>query len=135
MSSNSQIPEEFDGWYFEHGYFCTPEGDRYSPQCLRACFFIRQSSSFSHLMNWRPAQSQFDSIMHSYVGLQKSPGKFLGIDGACGAAQARRQESPARARAPSSNLDTLALSEESVHESDSEAVGRLNFVISGNASC
>lgn len=45
------MPQEFEGWYFEHGMLCTPEGDRFTALCIRACFFIRQMQEFGCLID------------------------------------------------------------------------------------
>lgn len=60
------IPESFKGWYFEDGYFCTPEGDRFHPLCIRMCHYLKQAREFSELLHWRPAQPNQDVVM---VGL------------------------------------------------------------------
>lgn len=72
MFSNQQIPDEFKGWFFEDGYFCTPEGDRFSPLCIRICFYMKQSKLFSHLLHARPSNVRDDSFMPEYVHLVKS---------------------------------------------------------------
>ena len=38
------------GWYFEDGFLCTPNGDRFTPLALQACFFYRQLSEVQSLM-------------------------------------------------------------------------------------
>jgi hypothetical protein len=63
MRTNQPITETFDQWYFHDGYLCTPQGDRFSPECIRACFFYRQMREVSHLLNWRPVEAGQDLLM------------------------------------------------------------------------
>lgn len=63
MTTNQPSIETFDQWYFHDGYLCSPQGDRFSPECIRACFFYRQMREVSHLLNWRPVEVGQDLVM------------------------------------------------------------------------
>lgn len=49
------FPEKWRGWYFENDYLCSPNGDRFTPHTLMACFFIRQMATYRSMMyvNWK----------------------------------------------------------------------------------
>lgn len=61
--------ESFDAWYFEDGYFCSPEGDRFSPWMIRACTFYRQAREVSNLLHWRPQEPTRDVVMVELMDL------------------------------------------------------------------
>jgi hypothetical protein len=47
---NQTVPATWAGWYFQDGYLCTPENDRYTANCIRACFFLRQMREHAALL-------------------------------------------------------------------------------------
>lgn len=57
----------FDGWYFEDGYFCSPQGDRLSVLAIAATVMARQTEAVRDLMYWRPSQHFRDVVMHHYL--------------------------------------------------------------------
>jgi len=40
----------WEGWYFEDGYLCSPNGDRFSTFVIMACFFWKQLSEVRSLL-------------------------------------------------------------------------------------
>lgn len=70
MAMKPKLAEEtFDAWYFEDGYFCTPQGDRFSPWMIRACAFYRQAREVSNLLSWRPQEPTRDVVMVELMDL------------------------------------------------------------------
>lgn len=61
--------ETFDSWFFEDGFFCTPEGDRFAPWQIRACAFYRQAREVSNLLSWRPQEPTRDVVMVELMDL------------------------------------------------------------------
>jgi len=47
----------WEGWYFEHGMLCSPNGDRFTPLCIMACFFVRQMDSFREVLRTDPVEA------------------------------------------------------------------------------
>lgn len=63
--------ETFDAWYYLNPHtLCNPEGDHFTPTCIRICQVIRQSREFSHLLHWRPVDGTKDEIMLEYARLR-----------------------------------------------------------------
>jgi len=50
-----QMPEEWHGWYFEDGYLCSPQGDRFTAPSVMACLFVRQMETYREILygNWK----------------------------------------------------------------------------------
>lgn len=57
----------FEGWYFEDGYLCTPEGDRFTPLVIKACHFFRQMKEVKEIMYWRPDDVRCDVQMPALI--------------------------------------------------------------------
>jgi len=53
----------WEGWFFWEGYICSPNGDRFTPECIMACFFVRQMDAFAHVLYGRPERSEDDVLM------------------------------------------------------------------------
>lgn len=54
---------EWAGWYFEHGYLCSPQGDRFHPLMIKACFFWKQLDEVRDVLYSRPALTTEDVLM------------------------------------------------------------------------
>jgi len=52
----------FEGWYFEYDYFCSPAGDRFLPEVILACHFVRQMQDFRDVMYTAPLDPQDDAV-------------------------------------------------------------------------
>jgi hypothetical protein len=50
-----ELAAPWNGWHIEHGYLCSPNGDRFTPHTLLACIFVRQMETYKHVLygNWR----------------------------------------------------------------------------------
>jgi len=106
MITNQPSIETFDQWYFHDGYLCTPQGDRFSPECIRACFYYRQMREVSHLLHWRPVDVGQDYLMEdpsSSGGLRRVADIVSSIP--VGPARERGT----RVRAPMGDSELLAL--------------------------
>jgi hypothetical protein len=61
------VGKNWEGWYFEDGYFCSPRGDRLSCLAVMATVMYRQTESVRDLMYWRPSDYSKDVVMHSFL--------------------------------------------------------------------
>ena len=106
MTTKPSKFETFDRWYFSEGYFCTPEGDRYTPEAIRACFFYRQLQPVSHLLHWRPEDLRNDCVMpRTAPSVDVSVASLIASNTSGGLARWRET----RARAPMGDIELLAL--------------------------
>ena len=106
MITNQPSIETFDQWYFYDGYLCTPQGDRFSPECIRACFYYRQLREVSHLLHWRPGDVGQDYWMED---LSSSGGLRRVADIASSIPAGQARERGTRVRAPKGDSELLAL--------------------------
>ncbi len=51
-------PDNWKNWYFEGEFFCSPNGDRFTPECILACLFLRQMQDFRKVLYDRPTLPQ-----------------------------------------------------------------------------
>lgn len=51
----------WEGWYFEDGYLCSPNNDRFSSLVVMACFFWKQMSEVRSL--WQAGSMRNDAPM------------------------------------------------------------------------
>lgn len=59
----------WEGWFFEFGFLCSPNGDRFTPLAVMACFFWRQLQEVSSLMRCEPGLRGVDAV---YEGGRRS---------------------------------------------------------------
>ncbi|MGK2927913.1 MAG: DUF3653 domain-containing protein [Lysobacterales bacterium] len=57
---NDETPAAWTGWHFQDDYLCSPNGDRFTPNTLMACFFVRQMETYRHALysNWKQTLSE-----------------------------------------------------------------------------
>lgn len=55
----------WEGWYFEGDYLCSPNGDRFTPECVLACFFVRQMRAFGEVLYGRPSRLDDDVVLEA----------------------------------------------------------------------
>jgi len=55
----------WEGWYFEEDFLCTPEGNRFTPVCIRVCHFLRQSEHFRDVLRWRTQAGYFSQSVQA----------------------------------------------------------------------
>lgn len=55
--------EGWNGWYFEHDYLVSPNGDRFSPRCIMACFFWKQMVQVRSVLKTEPDLHGKDALL------------------------------------------------------------------------
>ena len=52
--------EIWNGWYFEYGFFCSPAGDKFTPETLLACIFTRQMEAYKSVLYTKPHEQEIN---------------------------------------------------------------------------
>lgn len=51
----------WEGWFFEDGFLCSPNGDKFHPLIIMACFFWKQLSEVRSL--WQTGSKRDDGLL------------------------------------------------------------------------
>lgn len=70
--AKSKLPKRWKGWGFEHGYLVDENGNRYSPEMVKASLFAQQ---LAHELTGSPLQilSLRDELRKRVDALQETP--------------------------------------------------------------